>query len=782
MSTILNLLSIKSRLILMLLMVTLLSSLVIGYLGWRNGRVALSQTSLNQLTSIRSAQTYEIESYFDFVTSHTRTLAEDRMIVNAMKQFREGYEVGIHRTLTPEENDQVTAYYDDIFTPRLAKSFDNMPLSILYRPRRTVASYFQYHYLVNNPFPVGQKDELAISDGDTTIYNRFHQFYHPILRNLLLEFDYYDIFLIDIETGNIVYSVFKETDFATSLREGPYRESGLGVLADRIHHEPERGAVAAIDFRTYAPSYGSPAAFVGSPIFDGSEAVGILAVQISVDEINKVMTGDDSWVENGLGSTGESYLVGPDRLMRSSSRSYIEDPDNYTSTLRDFGVSEKTIENINHFGTTILMQPVATDSVTFAFDGQEGTHVTTNYLGQPVLSSYAPLDILGLEWVIISEMTEAEAFEPIFELQRNIVIWGVVLVLSVAFLAVILSRYFVRPIEKLTQGAQALGEGADEVHIDIESNDEFGDLARSFNSMVDNMRTQSDTIVQKTMENEHLLLNILPASITERIKTGERIADQQKQVSVVYLHVLGFTKLSEQIGAAAAANCLETLIDQFGNAAERFEVEMIRTFGDTYVAACGLTSARLDHARRAVDFAVAALQIIERFNADYHYDLKMQIGIDSGPVISGVVGTKRFNFEMWGETVDVASRIYIEGAPNTILITEHVYERLGTHKNFTPTDVYNYHNETIAMYEYRLTSTERLSIRNNPSDADGPNDAGTEQSEADGIIFGIGDDKAGTATAADSRVATESTQSKPADESELADEVVVGESPTEAAT
>ena len=496
--------------------------------------------------------------------------------------------------------------------PRLAAAFDEPPLAVLYRPRRTVASYFQYHYVVNNPFPLGQKDEMAESAEDTTIYNRFHQFYHPILRNLLLEFGYYDIFLIDIETGNIVYSVFKETDFGTSLKEGPYRESGLGVLADRIQREPQRGAITAVDFRPYAPSYGAPAGFVGTPIFDGSEAVGILAVQISVDEINRVMTGGRSWAENGLGETGESYLVGPDRMMRSSARLHLADPDAYAAELRDYGVSEKTISNIDHFGTTILMQPVATNSVTNAYNGQEGTHLTINYLGQPVLSSYAPLDILGLEWVILSEITQREAFDPILNLQRNILMWGVVLVLSVAFLAVVLSRYFVRPIEKLTQGVQELSAGADDVNIDIESRDEFGDLARSFNSMVDKLRDQAAVIEEKNAENEQLLLNILPAPIAERMQAGERVADQLQQVSMIYLHIWGFAQLAQEIGAGDSADHLDSLINLFDAAAERYEIERINTLGATYVAACGLITARLDHATRTVDFAVAVLKIVQR--------------------------------------------------------------------------------------------------------------------------------------------------------------------------
>ena len=727
MNKIFNELSIKSRLILMLLFVTLLSSLVIGYLGWSNGRSALNRVIFNQLTSIRSAQAYQIETYFDQVFSQTRTLAEDRMIVNAIKQFSEGYEVGLYRSITDEQNDEVTNYYDDIFVPQLAKSVEDMPLSILYRPRRSVASYFQYHYIVSNPFPIGQKDEMALSEGDTTIYNRFHQFYQPIFRNLLQEFEYYDIFLIDIETSNIVYSVFKETDFATSLKEGPYRESGLGVLTNRIREEPERGEVVVIDFRSYAPSYGAPAAFVGAPIFDGTEAVGILAIQLSADEINRVMTGDGTWMDNGLGQTGESYLVGPDRLMRSSSRLFLEDENTFYNTLRDYGLSETTIGNIENFNTTILMQPVATESVNSAFNDLDGTHISTNYLGQSVLSSYAPLNIHGLEWIILSEMTEEEAFTPIFELQRNILIWGLVLVLSVAFLAILLSRYFVRPIEKLTQGVLALNVGDDDdVNIDIESNDEFGDLAQNFNTMVDDIREQSAIIEAKKAENQQLLLNILPAPIAERVQAGERVVDNLQQVSIVYIHILGFAQFSRHVGAEESAEHLETIINLFDNAAEGYDVERVRTVGDTYLAACGITTARLDHAKRTVDFAAATLKILQRFNREHHSTLKVQIGIDSGSVISGVVGSRRFNLELWGETMDVASRIHTEAVPDTILISADVYERVSTYFNFTPAETIRHRDQELALYQIGLDALEHPPMVKSPL----PSSATTATSEA----------------------------------------------------
>ena len=142
----------------------------------------------------------------------------------------------------------------------------------------------------------------------------------------------------------------------------------------------------------------------------------------------------------------------------------------------------------------VLMQPVASTSVQNVFEEQTGTHIATNYLGRKVLSSYAPLNIPGLDWAIISEMTEEEAFKPIATLQRNILIWTVVLVLLVAFLAIMLSRFFVRPIEKLIAGVAELRSGDTNVKIDITNNDEFGDLASQFNEMAGSIREQSATI------------------------------------------------------------------------------------------------------------------------------------------------------------------------------------------------------------------------------------------------------------------------------------------------
>ena len=355
MNSVLSKYSIRTRLILMLIAVTASSCIVLGMVGLVNGRSALQSSVLNQLNGIRAAQAYQVEFYFRQIFAHTRSLAADRMIVNAMSQFQEGYTNGLYQSLSEEQDLLVSKFYDDEFVPKIASSSTRTPLSILYQPSRTTARYFQYHYLVNSPFPLGSKDGLVESKEDTTIYNRFHKFYHPTFRDLQNEFNYYDIFLIDINSLSVVYSVFKEADFATSLKDGPYRESGLGLLANQIKDNPERNQVVINDYRSYSPSYGAPASFIGAPIYDRNEVTGILAIQLSTEELDRVMTSDSQWQQNGLGVTGESYLVGSDSLMRSTSRLFEEDKKMYLQKAKDYGLSESTVKGIDAFNTTCLL-------------------------------------------------------------------------------------------------------------------------------------------------------------------------------------------------------------------------------------------------------------------------------------------------------------------------------------------------------------------------------------------------------------------------------------------
>lgn len=417
-------------------------------------------------------------------------------------------------------------------------------------------------------------------------------------------------------------------------------------------------------------------------------------MQIDVSRINHIMTGGGNWRNDGLGQTGETYLVGSDQFMRSDARLLLEDKPSYLEMLRTMGASAAAIHQIDNYNSSILLHPVTSDAVQSAFSGETATRIVDGPSGAPVLSSYGRLKLEGLEWSLFSEIAVSEAFAPVYSLEHNMLIWGVSLILGVSFLAILLARYFVKPIETLATGVRALRDGQSAVHINIQTNDEFGELAHNFNEMVKSIRLQREVIEEKVAENERLLLNILPATIAQRLKAGERIADQLQQVSVIFIHMHGFAKMSKHNAAAASANLLEELFNHLDEAAERFDLQRIKTIGETYMAVCGLTTARLDHALRTVNFAQAALALAHQRNEN----LTMQIGIDSGPVISGVVGSKKFQFELWGETVNIAHHIQNVAELNTILVTENVYKRVREQFNLRPAPPIAHYDQEIQVY------------------------------------------------------------------------------------
>jgi len=672
----LNRLSIRSKLIIILLTVSSVSILVTAYLGYRSARTNLTDRAFSQLTSLRASKSYQIEAYIQTIRNHVQTLSEDPAVVAAMRDFNATY--GQLETVAPPADGKatLTAYYQTEFLPRLAKTGQGTPVLGAFLPDTSASSYLQYHYIADNPNPVGKKDALDQAN-DGSAYSQVHSRLHPTFRNIIQNFGYYDMFLINPQ-GTIVYTVYKETDFTSNLTTGPYNESNLARLVASVRGSREQGYAQIVDFEAYGPSYGAPAAFIAAPIFDGSEFLGVLAVQVPVDEVNNVMTGNRNWQSDGLGESGETYLVGEDYLMRSVSRFLVETPEEYLETLEALGTDDATINRIKQYDTSILEQKVRTEGVEAALTGQEGTQIIKDYRDIPVLSSYAPLTIEGLNWVILSEIDLAEAYGPIYTFQRHMLIVATLLMLLVTLLAMGLAHLFVKPINQLIHSARRVEGGQLDTIALIETDDEFGELARSFNAMVHSLRAQTNLVEEKNQENEQLLLSIFPAAIAKRLKRGEKnIAESASNVSVLFSDLNGFSKLSDSLSAQECVALLNELVTAFDEAADRHGMEKIKTIGDSYMAVCGLSVPYLDHDKRAIDFALDMLSVVRRFNHERGFQLNVSVGINSGDVVAGIVGSNKFIYDVWGDTINIASALKTACPPGAILISEDVYARLG---------------------------------------------------------------------------------------------------------
>ena len=262
----------------------------------------------------------------------------------------------------------------------------------MYFPADENTRILQDLYIASNNNNTGEKDLLESAE-DPSSYSQTHKLYHPVIRDYLKRFGYYDIFLVDHETGNIVYSVYKEVDYGTSLLTGPYNQTNFASAFRAAKDADKNDFVKLVDYAPYHPSYNAPASFIASPIFDGDKKIGVLLFQMPVDKINNIMTNNQAWSKVGLGTSGETYIVGDDYTLRNQSRFLIEDQENYFKKIEQIGLPKKTIEKIKVFNSTIGLQEVKTEGTIAAQGGMIGLEIFNDYRGVPVLSSYKPLKI-----------------------------------------------------------------------------------------------------------------------------------------------------------------------------------------------------------------------------------------------------------------------------------------------------------------------------------------------------------------------------------------------------
>ncbi len=271
-------------------------------------------------------------------------------------------------------------------------------------------------------------------------------------------YGYYDLFLIN-PNGYVFYSVAKEADYRTNMLNGKFSSSGLGKLVGQVISTKQFGFA---DFAAYAPSNGEPASFIAQPVVKDGKVEVIVALQVSLESINSIMQQRD-----GMGKTGETYLVGQDKLMRSD------------SFLDPTGHSVKA-----SFAGTVQNNGVDTDAASEALTGKTDGRIINDYNGNPVLSSFTPLDIFGTTWALIAEIDEAEVMEPVNTLLITIFIVGLIIAAIVVFIAFFIAISIANPLAKGTALAQAVAEGDLTARISVDQKDEIGMMAAALQMMM----------------------------------------------------------------------------------------------------------------------------------------------------------------------------------------------------------------------------------------------------------------------------------------------------------
>ena len=233
------------------------------------------------------------------------------------------------------------------------------------------------------------------------------------------------------------------------------------------------------------------------------------------------------------------------------------------------------------------------------------------------------------------------------------------------------------PIKTLADATDRLGKGNCDLELPVTSQDEVGHLTHNFNDMVVNLRNQRHLIEQKNAKNAKLLLNILPEPIAGRLKSGEsQIADAFPCASVIFTDLVGFTAWSRGRPPMEVLSMLDELFGSFDECATTLGVEKIKTIGNAHMAVRGLPTPNEDHAKIMVALALRVLQCLDDFNARKGTYLRMRVGLQCGPVVAGVIVTSKFIYDLWGESINMASRMETTGVPNEIQISQAFYDAL----------------------------------------------------------------------------------------------------------
>ena len=279
------------------------------------------------------------------------------------------------------------------------------------------------------------------------------------------KYSYFDLFLIN-PNGYVFYSATKEKDYHSNMLTGEYKDSGLGKLVKKVVDTKQ---FALQDFEPYAPSNGEPASFIAQPVVENGAVQVVVALQISLDAINKIMQ-----ERNGMGKTGETYLIGSDKLMRSDS----------------------FLDTVNHTVIASFKNPtkgnVDTDGSKAALTGESAEKVILDYNGSSVLSAYSPLNVFGIRWAILAEIDESEAFSTLsmwdkYANKLGLVGWGLVMAgiiaVVIAIIALILAGTIAAPLVQGVKFAKIIAGGDFTKTINLERKDEIGTLIDSLNHM-----------------------------------------------------------------------------------------------------------------------------------------------------------------------------------------------------------------------------------------------------------------------------------------------------------
>lgn len=514
----------------------LIASVIGGYSIDRSSKI-IEGSVRDRLVANRETKKQALTAYFDGVAKMMRTLSGAEEVRASLRDGVTGLEEQRRKVDPGRARKALAAFYRDQFSVRFAAMNPGARIDaaglVDRLPDLTVAA--QYQYIVDNPNPVGKKSDLVAQE-DGTRYDQAHRAIHAFATTTVEDYDLHDFFLVDASTGYVIYSYSKEVDFATSLRDGPWSGTGLADAYRRGIARAEAGALYMTDFTSYPPRYGAQALFVSTPVIERGRISGVMIAQLSSERVSALMTSGGHWRESGLGGGGENYLVGAGGMSRSEARMMQEAPERFLAEIapRHATAAQRVLMQARR--SSVGVMPMRSAGATRALAGQAGVEAYSGYTGHPVIGAYAPLEILGVRWGILSEMPINEALAPVGRLRSHIVWVSLVALLLVGVASFVfgqaLSLSIYRPLSRIRSVMHAMVAGDLSARTRMTPRNELGELGAALDALLDEKVRQLESARE---ENEQL-----NASVIDIMTLVSQLADRDLTVRLpVYADVTG---------------------------------------------------------------------------------------------------------------------------------------------------------------------------------------------------------------------------------------------------
>ncbi len=664
--------SLRRRLELTLVGVALVSVLLLSGLNYAFARVLITDSVESQLESLRDTRVQSIERGAARVQASVSTLAVIPSVVTAFDELAAGY-VDVDDALTNEQFVELEAAYDRALQP-LRDAGQDVPAQSLV-PASGSGQFVQYEYIARNPDAFDERDRLDDA-GDGSSYSRAHAEYHPLLRTLMESAGLSDLMFVDVGTGEVVYSVKKRIDVGTNTVSGPWADGVLGAVVDAVSTVAVGDTVVS-DTAFYLPARGQAVFLLATAIRSTTDATGVLVAEFPVQRLTELATSGQDWELLGLGKTGDVYLVGADGTLRTDTRAWLDDPEQFLAEHFDRNGDESLIDQMRLVGSAALTQEVDNPAVEAALSGDTFVGTVTAYDGDSVFAASGPVRIGDLDWAVVVEKDRSEATAGLSSLLRGTLAVMAVLLPVTALLGWWMARSLTRPFAELVGAAGRIAQGEPATGVDGLGNNELGDVGRQLGSVAGRLEAEEAALVAEEEQINAVLAAVVPPRLIDRVRSGEQcITDLLDTATVIAFLVDGIPEASGS-NQDTVFEISEQLVEGVEQLQAEYGVERVRLSSTSALFATGLgvDDAGID---AAATFTAAVLELVASIGAEYGQHLSVRAGLATGDVASGVIGQQQLAFSMWGEPVTMAFTLASLAQTGDILVDPVVRDALGS--------------------------------------------------------------------------------------------------------